>query len=56
MKRGDAQRKEKEPGHEMERLLMRFLGGGRLPHPFFKFFFFFWGETADNIEMNNIYI
>jgi hypothetical protein len=27
------ERKNKEPGHEREkRLLMRFLGGGRLPH------------------------
>jgi hypothetical protein len=54
MKRGDAQRKEKEPGHEMERLLMRFLGGGRLPHPFFKFLL--GGNSRQHRDEQHIYI
>jgi hypothetical protein len=53
MKRGDAQRKEKEPGHEMERLLMRFLGGGRLPHPFFKFLL--GGNSRQHRDEQHIY-
>lgn len=43
-----------QPGHEMERLLMRFLGGGRLPHPFFKFLL--GGNSRQHRDEQHIYI